>query len=124
MKKSKMFVVSWELFPFDVLVCLGSNDDQIIKYMNRTTYKLTEEEKQGIKMSGVGRTVMLGGNQTILRIKHFPKKGDGVLAHEIFHVVDLLTYKLGIAYSNGNNAADELYAYMIQYLTNQINQHL
>lgn len=112
-----MFVVSWQIFPFDVLVCLGNPKKEILKWINRTKYKLSEGEVEAITITGMGRTIILRGGQTILWLKNYPKAGSGTLAHEIFHAVEMVTDRMGIKLSQDS---DETFAYMVQYLTNEI----
>lgn len=115
--KTKIFVVSWEVFPYDTLVCLGSKKEEILKWIDRTGHKLSEGEIEAITMRGMGRTIILKGNQTILWLKNYPKPGSGTLAHEIFHAVEMITDRMGIRLSQDS---DEIFAYMIQFLTNKI----
>lgn len=65
-----------------------------------------------------GRTVDLGLGQLVY-LKELPKdeKGYAILAHEIFHVVFMMTKKMGIEYSS---EGEEAYAYLIQYLTETV----
>lgn len=71
--------------------------------------------KHGLGVS-IARTCMLEGNQVVLYLKEIPKdiKGYSILAHEIFHCVDLILRKIGITLSDDS---DEIYAYCIQYIT-------
>lgn len=121
MVKSKIFIVKYHLFPFDVLVCLGSKREEILKHLKKYTFKLTEKEEKQLQMEGNGRTLILEGNQTILWTRYYPRAGSGTLAHEIFHAVDFLTAKVGINLVAGS---EEVYAYAIQYLTNEIFKQL
>lgn len=115
----KPFIVPCVIYPFDVLVCLGSSREEILSFLKKNSP--TESDVNALKMYGLGRTVLLDGGQTILWIKRKPKKGSGVLAHEIFHAVDFLFDMIGIKLSRDS---DEAYAYAIQHLTNEINKKL
>ncbi len=120
-KKSKIFLTNWGgLYPFDVLVVLGMDREEIFAWFKKKGLLLTEEDKKYIKMTGRGRTVMLPNGQTILWIKYMPACIDGVVAHEIFHVVSFLMEKIGVKYSFDS---DEAFAYAIEYLTNIINKY-
>lgn len=119
--KKKMFVVDWAIFPFDILVCLGSDREEIMKKISQHKYVLSEEEKERIIMHGSGRTIMLEGGQTILWLKHYPKPGSGVLAHEVCHSIDFLLDRIGIIITD---RCDELRAYMNEYLTNKIREKI
>ena len=119
--KSKSFIVDWHIFPFQTIVCLGMNREAVLKKLKQIGYEPDDEELEQIKIPGTGRSLRLKGGQTILWTKLYPRAGSGVVAHEVFHVVDFLTEHLGITYSNNS---DEIYAYMIEYFTNQITKNL
>src|SRR3990167_1462002 len=95
-KKNKKisFIISWELYPFDVMVSIGECQEEVVKRIERTGYRLNDEEKENLYMKGIGRTVMLLGGQTILRVKK--PKMDGNMAHEIFHAVCFIMDRMGI----------------------------
>ena len=113
-----MFVIGWVIYPFNVLVCVGEKQPNIIRRIERTGYKLNEEEKEKLWMSGTGRTVMLEGGQTVMRID---KVDHAIIAHEVFHAVEFLMERIRIKLTYEN---DEAYAYAIQYLTNEISKQL
>ena len=117
----KMFVVSWEIFPFDVLVFLGAKRDDVLKEIHKYGYDLDDEEKEHLIMYGTGRTVILKGGHTILWLNFYPKKGSGVLSHEIAHAVYFTLAKVGIKIEDN---CEELFAYMIEYLTNKITKNI
>jgi hypothetical protein len=119
--KRKMFVIYGTQFPFDVLVCLGSKREDIIKRIDRTIYKLTDEEKGHLIMHGHGKTLILDGGQIILWTALYPKLGSGTLAHEIFHAVDFILDRMGVRHSFDS---DEVWAYLIKYYTNEINKRI
>lgn len=120
-KKSKIFIVEWELFPFDVLVCLGCPHSDILKWIKRTGYNLNETEIESINGPGLGRTTMLEGGQTILWTRECPRLGSPVLAHEIFHAVSFLAHRVGFKLTE---ESDEVFAYAIQHLTQKINEKI
>ena len=103
----KIFVISWAIYSFDVLVCLGVTRDAIIQYFKKFKQELSEDELGRLVMFGDGRCIMFEDGQTILWIKDMPKKGSSVLAHEIFHAVIFLMDRIGIKLLDGS---DEAYA--------------
>jgi hypothetical protein len=119
--REKMFVVSWEIFPFNVLVFLGTKRDDVLKEIHEYGYDLDDEEKSHLIMYGTGRTVILKGGQTVLWLNNYPKKGSGVLSHEIAHSVYFILDKVGIKI---NDDCEELFAYMTEYLTNKITKNI
>lgn|SRR3990167_2014537 len=116
--KKKHFIVSWEIYPFSVLVSIGEHQSKVVKIIEKSGYKLDDEEKEKLWMRGIGRTIMLGGGQTIMRLKN--TKPD-IVAHEISHAVFFLMDKIGIKLSN---SSDEAYSYAIQFLTKKINEQM
>src|SRR3990167_8068537 len=117
MKKKDVFLlIPKTIFPFDVLICVASHE-KVIRYIERNkNYKLSDEEIQKLEMTGTGRTVMLLGGQTIIRLK--PQKIQiGVdianLIHEIEHAVYFITERVGIKHTDDS---DELFAYYQEYL--------
>lgn len=113
--KSKSFIIPWIIFPFETMVCLGMKQEEVLKVLDK--YDLTEEDKEHVVMEGTGRTVIFSGNGTLLWLKEYPDPGSGVLAHECFHVVFFLLDKIQITIGDTN---DELVAYMLQYLIDEI----
>lgn len=118
-KKSahKNFILSWELYPFDVMVSVGETTDQVLKRIRRTSYKLTDEEVEQLNMGPThkGRTVMLRGGQTILRLTRFNGDPDSVatLAHEAFHAVEFLFARIATTH---RDEGEEPWAYALEWL--------
>jgi len=120
----KIFKISYQVYPFDVLVCIGSTMEEILKYLDsKYGIVLQEDDKVLLELNGEGKTLMLDSNQTILRLKKLNKTAEslGYLTHEVFHAVDMLFRKINIRLSEDS---DEAYAYAIQYLVKEIyNSH-
>ena len=119
----KMFTVDHGTFPFDILVCIGCEHEDIISKLKKLGQKLDEEEIEKIWMEGRGRTIMLRNGQTVLRLDNIKNKVDfhATLSHEIFHAVEFLFDKIGIKHSKKSS---EAFAYQIQYLTGSIYEKL
>lgn len=114
MKKKKSFIISWKIYPFDVMVNIGMTTDETIKAIERKGYKLNKEEKDLLPMHGRGRTVMLKGGQTIIQLKN---DSIDIIVHEVFHAVCFLFEHIDIEFSDSSN---EAYAYAIEYLIREI----
>lgn len=115
----KFGVISYVIYPFDVAVFIGHENDEVIKILNEMV-ELDEEETEAIKNVGDGRTAMLERGQTILILKKLRKNNAEDmrhLSHEVFHAVEFLMSKIGITLSRDS---DEAYAYLIGYLTEEI----
>jgi len=119
----KMFTVNHGTYPFDVLVAIGQEHEDIVRWFKRKKIKLSEEETEKLWMSGKGRTVMLKSGATVLRVDDIKNKADfhAHLSHEIFHAVEFLFDKIGLEH---NVDAGEAFAYQIQYLTGSIYEKL
>jgi hypothetical protein len=119
-KRSGIFLLKGEVFPYDVLVCLGvSREDVLRYYKNRFVVDLTDAEKEAFNCSGRGQTLRLENRAFILWLKDFPQTPDhfGYLAHEIFHTGDLMLRRAGVMLSDDS---DEAFAYQIDWLTRNI----
>lgn len=114
-----MFIIKHGTFKFDVLFCVDATDEQVYKKIHKLGYCLSDDEKQKLKIKGLGRTVMLDNHQTVIRIKKLKDnaKNHGNIAHEIFHAVEFLYYTVSIPYSLENG---ETWAYQIDHLINQV----
>lgn len=113
-KRLKPFIINHGTYPFDILVIIDHDDKEAEEEISKIC-DLTDEEKDLIKCVGRGRTCMLEGGQTVLRVEN-DKYFNATVAHEIFHCVDFLFRKIGIQLSENS---DEAYAYQIEYLTKQ-----
>jgi hypothetical protein len=102
------------------MVSVGETTERVIARIHQTTYRLTDEEREHLEMrQQVGRTVMLRGGQTIIRLRRF--NGDpasiAVLAHEVFHAVTFLFDKIRVQLTD---QSDEAWAYAVEFLTRKI----
>ncbi len=116
MNKKVFKVFSWEIYPFDLLFCYNCTDKDIRNYISRHFHKLSDNDKELLTFKGnFGRTVILDGGQIVLWIRD--PKNLGVLAHEVYHAVNMLMYKVGIT---GTDSSEEAFAYAIGFMMNKI----
>jgi hypothetical protein len=119
--KPHIFIVGHAGYPFDVMVCVGATDEQVYRAVKKRGYDLNDEERANVSMhaNARGRTCMLRGGATVLRLRCWCADPDdfGLLAHEIFHCVDMLFTKIRITLSRDS---DEAYAYAIANLSQRI----
>jgi hypothetical protein len=119
MKKiKKHFVVSWQIYPFDVLVSIGESHAELVKVLTKKGQVLGEKDKEILWMEGRGRTVMFDGGQTVIRLG---KTDPATIVHEVFHAVAFLFDRIKIKLSHDS---DEAFAYAIEYLTKEIYKRL
>lgn len=120
------FIIPIVVFPFDVMVSFGETDDEITGRL--LDYGVSEDDIELALFSDLtstGRTAMLSGNQTVMRFRFTPNNDPedaGIIQHEIFHCASLILDKVGIPLSIG--VSDEIYAYLIGYLTTEIMRNL
>lgn len=112
----RFYLIPGTIFPFDVLIAVSTHEE-VMKYIeNNKKYQLSDEEKEKLEMTGNGRTVILGGGQTIIRLKE-QKTSLGIdvcdLVHEIEHAVYFILERIGIKH---NIDSDEVFAYYQAFL--------
>jgi len=124
MPRKQIIIVDHGTYPFDVMICIESSHAEVVKHIEKKGYKLNEEEKEHLKMRGCGRSVMLQGGQTVIRLDRMSsiQKFHANLAHEIFHAVEFLFDRAGIKYNM--EISGEVFAYQIAYLTGSIYEKL
>lgn len=111
-------LISYKVFPFDVLVTWNTTDEEVKKYLKRKYgIELSDEDSKLLSFedTGRGRSMMLDTNQTIIRFKNKPDMG--VIAHEVNHAVFFLMDRVNIKHSFD---CDEIWAYLTEYLVNEI----
>lgn len=117
------FVINHGSYPFDVLVCIGNSDEEVISALDDLGVSTDEKEREFLEVSGDGRTVLLEGGQTVLRIRKIKEKAyfHAILAHEVHHAVAFLFNRIGITH---NLESDEAWAYQTAHLLKQIYRNL
>ncbi len=119
MKKSnkKFFkVFNWEIYPFDLLFCYNCTDKDVREYINKHFTKLSKKDEKLLTFKKQsGRTVHLENGAIVLWV-HNPKNV-GILAHELYHAVNMLFYKVNIP---PTDSSEEAYAYAIEFMMNKI----
>lgn len=112
------FIISCEVYPFDILVHVGHNSKKIKHYFSKEEY--SEIKKVKLKKA---TTIMFSSGKTLLWLKNKPKSIDclGILAHEIFHSVCFILQRIGCKM---NKYTDEPYAYLIQFITIKIYERM
>lgn len=121
----QVFTVLNGSYPFDIVVAVGLEYDEVYKYIEKTKgYKLDKEEKEKIMMDGIGRTVMLDSGAMVLRVVNLQDRAKfhANLSHEIFHAVEFMLCKIGLVHHR--DFSGEAYAYQIAYLTMKIYEKL
>lgn len=114
--KPRFCLILGTVFPFDVLISVSTHEEVIGYIEKNKKYRLNDEEKDKLAMTGNGRTVILSGGQTIIRLKR-QKTSLGIdvcdLVHEIAHAVYFIYERIGIKHTIDS---DEAFAYYQAYL--------
>lgn len=125
--KSLNFIVDLVIYPFDIMVSINQTDEafrkSIMKYLPPDCLKDLETDKEILNLGKTcnGRTINFStGHQTVIRIKNYPRqpRDVGVLGHEIFHACSFVLWRMGIPLEI--EKTDEVYAYLIGYVTSKI----
>jgi hypothetical protein len=113
------FIFSLEIYPFDVMVSIGENDEELKEKLNEVGVDAEGDNNWHYEATGLGRAISFPGNQTLLRLRNKPETTAdyGTLAHEIFHICEFILHKVGI---NLTRDSDEAYAYLIGFVTRKI----
>ncbi len=114
----KHFIVKSGIYPFDTMVYIGEDNDNLIKVLEKY---LSKEDIDYVRESNFarGKSMMFSEGQTLLWMRYRPKGIEdlGVLVHEAFHCTTFILEKSGITYSKDS---DEAYAYFLQFLVEEI----
>jgi hypothetical protein len=129
-KKRLNKIIPIGVYPFDLMISFNESDKDVIKSLKKFNINAKKtSEKTVFDMDKIknkqGRMVMFIGKQTIIRLNFMPKTSDpfemALLQHEIFHTVGFLMQEINTPL---NDDTHEVYAYLTQYLTEQIYKEL
>jgi hypothetical protein len=118
--KYKNFIIPLVVFPFDVMVSIGQDSDSLFKELIKRGVPENDVQMAEYENIGTARYCLFSTGQSLIRIKKKPQtpKEYGHLHHEIFHTVASIMWRIGMKLEI--TVSDETYAYLIQYLTEQI----
>lgn len=114
------------LYPFDLMLSFNETDKEVTKALKMNGVTKTKSTETTVfdldkYKTKIGRMVMFIGKQTVIRLNFMPKLSDpfemGLLQHEIFHVVGFFMSEIHTPLVDDTH---EVYAYLIQYLTENI----
>lgn len=110
-------------FPYDTIIGLGVTPQDIIDYGEREFINpFTESDKEKIlRNPKKGKVCKMECNAFILWLDKYPTDAEtfSYLAHEIFHLSDLILRYAGASLSDDS---DEVWAYLIDWYTRTIYQ--
>lgn len=103
------------------MVAVNATDDEIVKYIKKKKYDVLIDDSfySAISCAGRGRAAMRG-NFSVIRFNGYRKSPYwyGVVAHEAFHLAEMLFDRIGIQHHA--DYSGEAYAYFIQSTVRQI----
>ena len=113
---AKNFIITLEVYPFDIMCSFGQTDEQLKKSLNK--HHLIWDDM--CKLRGNGKYVMFPCGASLIRMPYIPETNEdyGTLQHEIFHATTFILDKIGMEMSLYKS--DEAYAYLIGWLTTKI----
>lgn len=125
MKKSLFKILSLQIYPFDVAISINQTDEEFKKEMQKFKINIEDvifdlDQNKNCR----GRTLMLIPSlKIVLRLNFWPDTPTKIalLVHEVWHVTDYILREIGIKLSDDS---DEAYAYLIQYITEQILKYI
>ncbi len=116
-------IITNPIFPYDVMVSFNESDKKFIKKIELFKNEINNDILYSFDTSKTdrGMTVIFDGGQLVLRLNFYPKSPEqiGMLAHEIFHVVEFMLRRVNIKLCK---KSDEVFAYLIGYYTTEINK--
>ena len=107
-------IISYVIYPFDVLVSFHKDFNELKAILEKRLPKDAWKDISEFEGEYDARSVRFETGQTVICFK---KLTNDIIAHEIFHAVELLMEYIGIQLSRDSS---EAYAYLIGYLTNEI----
>ncbi len=118
--KPKNFIVPIEVFHKDVMFSFDESDEKVLDTLEKAKVKMSDSVKlQLVTPNYDGICILFDSGHILVRIVY--GKNDvhrySVVAHEIFHAVSLICGRLNIGLCEHT---EEVYAYMIEYLTQQV----
>ncbi len=127
--KGLNFIVDLKVYPFDIMFSFGQTDTQFKKALTDRCDVPEHEFEDRLfcfdkHPTKTGRTVMLDiSHATVIRLNHIPSTPFefSQLQHEIFHGITFILYTIGMPFTRDS---EEGYAYLIQYVTEQVYNHI
>lgn len=115
-KKPIIFLQEWGTYPFDTIIAIGGTIEDIENFFKIKKFKFKDElrEKLNESLSSYAFTFFdEKDHTTLVWFKKDSFKNIGVVAHEIFHLVNYVFTFIGVS-------GEETFAYQMQYLINNI----
>ena len=123
-------MVPMAIYHTSLLVIIGMSDKEVEEVLLQ--YEGFDRGSKEMKKSAgwrfdnckkVGHVTRFDNNAMLLRLREYPTTPEdyGIIAHEVFHVVELLFERVGMPLADSSS---EAYAYLIGYVTQEIFKQL
>jgi len=112
-------VIKGNVYPFDVLISINQTDDDFYSKLGHLFDDDLEEIFLNLDETILARSFFTKNNIAIVRFVNIDKNNlpNGLISHEIFHIVTFILNKAGIKFSF---KTDEAYAYFLHYLIDEV----
>jgi len=110
----KYKVIPYVVYPFDVMVSFHSTYMELEKELKSGLPEFCWDDISRFAATYEGKTVRFENGFTCMSISNIDHR---TIAHEVFHAVEFLMEHIGIKLTY---ETDEVYAYVIGYLTDEI----
>ena len=108
-------VIELGLFPYDIMVANCVSVADIKNTLKKFGQEMDIDAENHLGGNDLGYTIKLPSNAVLI---YFPKKPTlGTIAHESLHAVWMILDTMGVEPSK---QSEEVYAYVLEYLTNKI----
>jgi len=108
-------IIPLDIYGHDIVISIGQSDNDLYMEIKENVSK-KEFKKYMSKQISIATTHKMSSGAILIRFKE-DIDDPGIVAHEAFHAVIFLLEKIGMKFSSDS---EEAYAYLIEYLTNQI----
>lgn len=120
----EIFLIGHSVFDSQTTVAIGVTDKQLVRWIKKNTnIKITDDLLRAIRCDGLARSALYD-SFTIIRFKEWngTNRDISLLAHEAFHLTELIYDRVGIQYDM--DISGEAFAYFIQSTVDQVLEHL
>lgn len=111
-------IIPRTIYPCDLMVSFGETDKALRQHLRTYGVKATDKAHK-LEREMLGVTATYNNGFTLIRMREVPTTPEGyaILAHEVFHAAGFI---LEFAGHNTSGAANEGYAYLIEYITREV----
>lgn len=121
MKKSYYFIITLDIYPFDIMVSVEEKDKVLLERLKGLSVSTDEEfgDAEFLDEMTNARSIMFSSGQTVIRLKNRPKyEMIPIISHEAFHATTFIMERIGMELKN--QVSDEAYAYLLAYIVKEI----